>query len=113
MAPPVSASGRLDAGREQGSDVDLGERYLLGHAIGDAAEDLFVDGPGAPLVAHPEHDVVEPERLERHAPQCSARTGSAGRASTRWASSRAAPQDLVSPTRRRYSCRLDAARSVP
>src|SRR5207249_109693 len=81
------------AGRQEVDEVvaeaELDERYLLVHAIEGAAEDLFVEAPGARLVAHPEHDVVEPERLERHAPQCSARTGSAGRASTRWASSRA------------------------
>src|SRR5213080_2754247 len=54
------------------AEAELDERQFLVHAIESAAEDLFVEAPGARLVAHPEHHVVEPERRERHAPQCSA-----------------------------------------
>src|SRR5439155_10570323 len=31
-----------------------------------AAEDLLVESPGARLVTHPQHHVIEPERLECH-----------------------------------------------
>src|SRR3989441_8204633 len=55
------------------AEAELDERQFLVHAIESAAEDLFVEAPGARLVAHPDHHVVEPERRERHAPQCSAR----------------------------------------
>src|SRR5437867_4071425 len=92
MAPPLSASGRLDAGRgrdiyvgvgvsrraavrkraerrqvpEMVAEAELHERELRVQPVEGAAEDLLVEPPGARLVTHPQHDVIEPERLELH-----------------------------------------------
>src|SRR5256712_13744626 len=73
------------------AEAELDERQVLVHAIESAAEDLFVEAPGASLVAHPEHHVVEPERRERHAPQCSATRVTALRRSAGTRSRRARP----------------------
>src|SRR2546425_2902979 len=95
-ADVVESSRRLPgAGGQEVDEVvaeaELNERQLLVHAIEGAAEDFFVEAPGARLVAHPEHHVVEPERRERHAPQCSATRVTALRRSAGTRSRRARP----------------------
>src|SRR5207249_1357115 len=56
--PPGAGGQEVD---EVVAEAELDERQFLVHAIESAAEDLFVEAPGARLVAHPEHHVVEPE----------------------------------------------------
>src|SRR5437870_6796926 len=46
------------------AEAELHERELFVHALERAAEDLLVKAPGARLIAHPQHHVVEAERLE-------------------------------------------------
>src|SRR3989441_11131295 len=86
--PPGAGGQEVD---EVVAEAELDERQFLVHAIESAAEDLFVEAPGARLVAHPEHHVVEPERRERHAPQCSATRVTALRRSAGTRSRRARP----------------------
>src|SRR5260370_13131860 len=70
-AEVVEAAARLAlGGRDEVDQVlaepELDERELLVHALELAAEDVLVEAPGARLVAHAQHDVVEAERLDRH-----------------------------------------------